>query len=225
MIKVNLHINYGNDILKLDRYFESKEKFIELIISERTFIYTGRIKGKDEFINKNSIYVIEIEEDKWKRIKREKCFVTFLILWNKAERVVVMVVLDQENVQNGIRRKKQEYEKQKIIIDYKLDNWNDTINHCRNNKYHANTRKKKEMDIIKYHLLGIKKITKYPIKLNCIWHIVNMNSDLDNKSLKSVLDQMQLSGILENDNCKHITEINHKVVKDNRDYLELEIEV
>ena len=64
MIKVNLHINYGNDILKLDRYFESKEKFIELIISERTFIYTGRIKGKDEFINKNSIYVIEIEEDK-----------------------------------------------------------------------------------------------------------------------------------------------------------------
>lgn len=113
---------------------------------------------------------------------------------------------------------------QKIVIDYKLDNWNDTINHCRNNKYSANSRKKKEMDVIRYHLLGIKKIPKYPIKLKCSWHVVNMNSDLDNKSLKSVLDQMQLSGILENDNCKHITEINHKVFKDNRDYLVLEIE-
>lgn len=113
---------------------------------------------------------------------------------------------------------------QKIVIDYKLDNWNDTINHCRNNKYGANNRKKREMDVIRYHLLGIKKISRYPVKLRCTWHVVNMNSDLDNKSLKAVLDQMQLSGILENDNCKHITEINHKVIKDAKDYLVLEIE-
>lgn len=112
---------------------------------------------------------------------------------------------------------------QKIVIDYKLDNWNDTINHCRNNKYSANSKKKKEMDIVRYHLLGIKKIPKYPVRLMCTWHVANMNSDLDNKSLKAVLDQMQLSGILENDNCKHIVEINHKVVKDTKDYLELEI--
>lgn len=111
----------------------------------------------------------------------------------------------------------------KIVIDYKLDNWNDTINHCRNNKYKANTRKKKEMDIIRYFLLNVPKIEHYPIKLNCIWHVTNMNSDLDNKSLKAVLDQMQLSGILKNDNCKHINEINHKVIKDTKDYLEIEI--
>ena len=112
----------------------------------------------------------------------------------------------------------------KIVIDYKLENWNDTINRCRNNKYGANTHKKKEMDIVRYHLLNIPKIEKYPIKLNCTWHVVNMNSDLDNKSLKAVLDQMQLSGILENDNCKHISEINHKVIKDTKDYLVIEIE-
>lgn len=113
---------------------------------------------------------------------------------------------------------------QKIVIDYKLDNWNETIKKCRTNYNYANKQKQKEMDIVRYHLLGIKPIKKYPIRLKCTWHVVNMNSDLDNKSLKSVLDQMQLSGILENDNCKHITEINHKVIKDNKDYLVLEIE-
>lgn len=108
-------------------------------------------------------------------------------------------------------------------IDYKLDNWNDIINQCRTNKYGANTHKKKEMDIIRYYLLNMPKIRNYPVKLECIWHIKNMNSDLDNKSLKSVLDQMQLSGILENDNCKHINEITHKIIKDENDYLEIEI--
>ena len=112
----------------------------------------------------------------------------------------------------------------KIVIDYKLDNWNDTIAHCRSNKYGANNRKKKEMSVIRYFLLGVKPIKKYPIKLNCTWHVNNFNSDLDNKSLKSVLDCMQKMGILENDNIKHIREINHKAIKDEKDFLEIEIE-
>jgi len=111
----------------------------------------------------------------------------------------------------------------RVTIRYKLDNWNDTIAHCRRNKFSANTRKKKEMAIVGRFLFGMKPIKKYPIKLDCTWHVANMNSDLDNKSLKAVLDEMQALGILENDNCKHITEINHKVVKDTEDYLVLEI--
>ena len=79
------------------------------------------------------------------------------------------------------------------------------------------------MQLIKYFLIGKPKITEYPIKLNCIWHVKNINSDLDNKSLKSVLDCMQEIGMLENDNIKHINEINYKAIKDNKDYLELEI--
>ena len=110
-----------------------------------------------------------------------------------------------------------------IKIDYKLDNWNDTIGHCRTNKFGANSRKKKEMGIIRYFLLGIKPIKKYPIQLNCTWYVSNLGSDLDNKSLKAVLDQMQLMGILENDNIKHIPIINHKAVKSENDYLEIEI--
>lgn len=111
----------------------------------------------------------------------------------------------------------------KIVVDYKLKNWNETVNACRNNKYGANKEKKKEMDIIRYYLLNVPKIEKYPIEIYCKWHIKNVNSDLDNKSLKSVLDQMQLSGILENDNSKHITKITYEAIKDDRDYLELEI--
>lgn len=112
----------------------------------------------------------------------------------------------------------------KIIIDYKLDNWNETIKHCRGNKFGANHTKQKEMEIVKMFLLGKPKITKYPIRLNCIWHVTNIGSDLDNKSLKAVLDAMQKMGILKNDNINHIPEINHKAVKDNKDYLEIELE-
>lgn len=112
----------------------------------------------------------------------------------------------------------------KIIVDYKLDNWNDTINVNRRNKYAAASKKKKEMDIVRNFLIGKSKITKYPIRLNCVWHVKNVGSDLDNKSLKAVLDSMQEVGILENDNIKHIPEINHKAVKDVKDYLEIEIE-
>lgn len=111
-----------------------------------------------------------------------------------------------------------------VKIDLKLDNWNEIINNCRNNKYGANNRKKKEMQQIGYFIKQMKKIEKYPIKISCRWHIKNVNSDLDNKSIKSVLDCMQHIGILENDNIKHITEINYKAIKDTKDFLEIEVD-
>ena len=112
----------------------------------------------------------------------------------------------------------------KIKIDYKLDTWNQTIAYNRSNKYIGARQKKEEMNIIRMFLLNTPKITKYPIKLNCIWHTSNLGSDLDNKSLKAVLDTMQKYGIIENDNIKHIPIINHKAIKDTKDYLEIEIE-
>jgi len=111
-----------------------------------------------------------------------------------------------------------------IIIDYKLDNWNDTIGHSRGNKRYANIVKQREMGIVKKFLIGIPKITKYPIQIDCEWHVVNANSDLDNKSLKAVLDAMQEVGILENDNCKHINKITYNYIKDTKDYLVMNIE-
>ena len=84
-------------------------------------------------------------------------------------------------------------------------------------------RKKVEMSYIRYFLIGIPKITKYPIKIICTWHVKNIGSDLDNKSIKAVLDEMQELGILENDNIAHINCIEYKAVKDSKDYLEMEI--
>ena len=112
----------------------------------------------------------------------------------------------------------------KILINYKLSNWNETININRTNRYAAASKKKKEMEIVKKFLIGKSKITKYPIRLNCIWYVKNIGSDLDNKSLKAVLDAMQEVGMLENDNINHIPIITHKAVKSDRDYLEIELE-
>ena len=111
----------------------------------------------------------------------------------------------------------------KVIIDLKLENWNEIINNCRTNRFGANNHKKKEMQQIGWFIRNMPEISKYPIKINCIWHIKNSNSDLDNKSIKSILDCMQKLNILENDNIKHINEINYKAVKDIKDYLELEV--
>lgn len=111
----------------------------------------------------------------------------------------------------------------KIIIDTKLQNWNEIINQNRRNKYMANKIKQDEMSVIAYYLLNVPKIKKYPVKIICKWHIKNVNSDLDNKSIKAVLDIMQKMGILENDNIKHIAGIEYQAIKDNKDYLEMEI--
>ena len=111
----------------------------------------------------------------------------------------------------------------KIKINYKLHNWNEIIGANRNNKYSGARLKKKEMQDLKIFFTGAEPITKYPVKIICTWHVSNMNSDLDNKSIKAVLDTMQELGILENDNCKHIDEITYKVTKDKVDFLEMEI--
>lgn len=72
----------------------------------------------------------------------------------------------------------------KIIIDMKLQTWNETINQNRRNKYMANKIKQDEMNVIAYYLLKVPKIKKYPVRIICKWHIKNINSDLDNKSIK-----------------------------------------
>lgn len=111
----------------------------------------------------------------------------------------------------------------KFTIKYKLDNWNKTIARCRTNKYGANNHKKSEMRAIGTFMNNLSKIENYPVKMVFKWHIKNSNSDLDNMSVKNVLDEMQNLGILENDNIKHINEITHIAIKDKEDFVEVEI--
>lgn len=110
----------------------------------------------------------------------------------------------------------------KFCIPLKLDNWNDTIKYCRSNKYYANTHKKREMADISMFLNKIPKIEKYPVEMVFKWHI-KRNCDLDNKSVKSILDEMQILGILENDDIRHIAKITYIAIKDKEDYVEVEI--
>ena len=112
----------------------------------------------------------------------------------------------------------------KAIIQMKLSNWNNIINFCRGNKFKANAYKKKEMKDISMFLMKLPKIEKYPVKITFKWHISNTGSDLDNKSCKSILDCLQNIGKLENDNINHINEIKYIAIKDNDDYVEMEIE-
>lgn len=94
---------------------------------------------------------------------------------------------------------------------------------CRSNKFGANTHKRKEMKEISNFLKDVSKIKEYPIELTFTWHIKSVTSDLDNKSIKSILDAMQETGILENDNIKYINKITHIAVKDSKDFVEVEI--
>lgn len=105
----------------------------------------------------------------------------------------------------------------------KLHNWNDIIGFSRANKYMANSYKQKEMEDISLFIRRIPKIKKYPIELIFTWHMKNPRSDLDNKSVKSILDEMQNLGIIENDNIKHINKISHIAVQDKTEYVEMEI--
>lgn len=111
----------------------------------------------------------------------------------------------------------------KLLIDMKLDNWNKIISKSRSNKFYANSYKKNEMKKISEFLKDVPKIEKYPIELVFTWHIKSAVSDLDNKSVKSILDVMQEMGILENDNIKYINKITYIAIKDDKDYVELEI--
>ena len=111
----------------------------------------------------------------------------------------------------------------KTRIMLRLDNWNEIIGRCRGNKYSANYHKQKEMNDIGYFIRHIKPIEKYPVEIVFTWHIKNTRSDLDNKSVKSILDCMQNLGILKNDNMNHINKITHIAVKDTEDFVEMEV--
>ena len=103
-----------------------------------------------------------------------------------------------------------------------MSNWNDIIGHNRANRFYANKKKQEEMEEISKYI-NIKPITKYPIKIIFKWHIKSKVSDLDNKSVKTILDEMQKLNIIENDNIKYINEITYIAIPDKEDYVEVEI--
>lgn len=112
----------------------------------------------------------------------------------------------------------------KLKIDYDFANWNKIIDYSRTNYHKANNLKKKEMDVIRYYTIGKKPIENYPVEIKATWHFENKKRDLDNCSLKNILDSLVKIGILKNDNLNCIRRITYESVIDGKYYVELDIE-
>lgn len=99
---------------------------------------------------------------------------------------------------------------QKFIIYGRLSSLNEYTLKCRGNygQYGGNQLKKKNEKIVINAILqdNIKKVTKYPIKLEYKWIEQNKKRDKDNIAFahKFIQDALVESGILENDTWKFI---------------------
>lgn len=112
----------------------------------------------------------------------------------------------------------------RIFLDYDFANLNKIVGASRSNFYMANALKKKEMEIVKDTVTGLKPVTEYPVKITFIWHFKTKQRDLDNCVPKNILDALVSLKILKNDNINCIREIHHKSVLDDKWCVELEIE-
>ena len=94
----------------------------------------------------------------------------------------------------------------RIEIPMKLPSLNDYINSCRGNRYAGATMKKEVEADIGWYINQLPKFSK-PIKINFTWVEKNKKRDFDNICFakKFILDALQKSGKLENDNRKWVT--------------------
>lgn len=111
----------------------------------------------------------------------------------------------------------------KLFIEYKAPNWNDYINLERSNKFAANNLKQKEKQIVKYFTIGKRYEGNYPVEITFRPHFKDRRQDLDNTRIKGLLDGLVASGILKNDNLKHVQKIVLEPVFDNKEGVEIEI--
>lgn len=92
-----------------------------------------------------------------------------------------------------------------VEIPIKLPSLNDYIRICRGNRYGANKIKKTLEDEISYYLAPLPTFTN-PIKIHFLWIEATKRRDYDNIAFakKFVLDALQKSGKLPNDNRKWV---------------------
>ena len=111
----------------------------------------------------------------------------------------------------------------KLKLDYMPPNWNDYINAERTNKYKASKIKKDEKNLIKLLTLGKKYTGNYTVEFTLKPHYSALRQDLDNFRYKGLLDGLVASGVLKNDNLKHIQRIVIEPVFDDAECVEIEI--
>lgn len=111
----------------------------------------------------------------------------------------------------------------KLVIDYMPPNWNDYINSERANKYKASKLKKDEKELIYFLTRGKQYKGKYPVEIVLKPHYSAYRQDLDNFRYKGILDGLVYSGVLKNDNLKHIQKITIEPIFDEAEKVEIEI--
>jgi Holliday junction resolvase RusA-like endonuclease len=110
----------------------------------------------------------------------------------------------------------------KLFIEYMPPNWNDYIYAERTSKYVANKIKQEEKRIVK--LLCKKQYTgHYPVEVVFRPHYSAYRQELDNFRYKGLLDGLVASGVLKNDNLKHIQKITLEPILDDKAGVEIEI--
>jgi len=87
------------------------------------------------------------------------------------------------------------------------------------NKHAMAAMKKKYTDMVRtvVRMMKLKRIEVFPVCVDCVWNIKNMNSDLDNKAaaIKFILDgikdekRLNFVGLVPNDNLRYVSRISH----------------
>lgn len=91
-------------------------------------------------------------------------------------------------------------------IPFRLPSLNDYIYDCRGNKYGAAKGKKDVENKILWILKNVRQKVNKPVVIKFVWYEKTMKRDKDNVAFakKYILDSLQKSGILPNDNNKYI---------------------
>lgn len=113
-----------------------------------------------------------------------------------------------------------------FVINHKLPSLNDYINACRYNRYKGANLKKEVENIISMFIHNAKmknqvKAIKNPVIVHFAWHEKTKKRDYDNiaSAKKFILDAMQKTGIIPNDNRKYIKGFTDTFVDDKSDFV------
>lgn len=116
--------------------------------------------------------------------------------------------------------------RRKFIVNTKLPSLNEYIKQINNNRHQGNKFKQEIEELICWYI-KLAKIDK--VEKTCfvkfIWHEKTRKRDCDNiaSAKKFILDALQKCEIIKNDNQKYITGFSDVFIKDDKDFVEVEL--
>ena len=115
-------------------------------------------------------------------------------------------------------------------IETRLPSLNEYIDANRRNRQIGARMKREVEDVIGYYIMaarrrGTIRPIDEPVSIHIEWHEKTKRRDVDNiqSSQKFILDALQKSGIIANDNRKHVQQVYHKIIDDTEDFVEVRV--